>query len=55
MKMEKQEVINKTEKPHSYEFGKAGARHKVYYNDVKELKLHIEQLKNVGLYKEDNK
>jgi len=48
--MNKQEITNKTEKANSYEFGKAGARHKVYYDDVGELLLHIEKLKNAGLY-----
>lgn len=42
-------VLNKTEKPHSYEFGKAGSRHKIYYADVKELEVHIEALKTIGL------
>jgi len=45
-------IINKKEKPHSYEFGKAGARHKIYYNTVDELITHIERLKNIGLYQE---
>ena len=38
------------DKPHSYEFGKAGARHKVYYNDIGELQNHIESLKHAGLW-----
>ncbi len=38
-----------TDKPHSYEFGKAGARHKVYYGMIEDLKAHIEILKNAGL------
>jgi len=42
-------VLNKTEKPHSYEFGKATARHKIYYGDIAELELHIEALKSIGL------
>ncbi len=45
-------VINRTEKPHSYEFGKASARHKVYYETVGELKLHIEALKEFGFIEE---
>ena len=47
----KQLIIN--DKPNSFEFGRAGSRHKVYYNSVDELMLHIEKLKNIGLYKED--
>ncbi len=45
-------VIQRTDKPHSLEIGKAGQRHKIYYNDVAELKAHIELLKNAGLYEE---
>lgn len=47
-------VKNITEKPHSYEFGKAGSRHKVYYSEVSDLKAHIETLKQVGLIEDDN-
>lgn len=46
-------VISRTEKPHSYEFGKAGMRHKIYYNDVNELTDHIRILKAAGLVDED--
>jgi len=46
-------VLNKKDKPHSFEFGKAGARHKIYYNTVDELITQIEHLKNCGLYKTD--
>ena len=42
-------TITKTDKPHSFEAGKAGARHKIYYNNVEELVFHIEMLKNAGL------
>lgn len=42
-------VIQRVEKPHSYEFGKAGNRHKVYYQTVQDLIKHIEELKSVGL------
>lgn len=42
-------VISRTEKPHSYEFGKAGARHKIYYEKIEELKAHIDALKEAGL------
>ena len=46
-------VISRVEKPHSYEFGKAGARHKIYYSDVNELQDHIRMLKAEGLVEED--
>lgn len=47
-----QVVLTKVEKPNSYEFGKAGQRHKIYYDEVFELKDKIEQLKEAGLYQE---
>jgi len=55
--MENQTITKTTDKPNSYEFGKVGNRFKVYYNEVSELKLHIEKLINCGLYKteEENK
>jgi len=43
-------VISRTEKPHSYEFGSAGNRHKIYYAEVAELLAQIEALKECGLY-----
>lgn len=46
-------VINRTEKPHSYEFGKAGARHKIYYGFITELREHIDALKQAGLVEDD--
>ncbi len=45
-------VMNDTLRPHSYEHGKAGARHKIYYDKVEDLIAHIEALKEVGLYEE---
>lgn len=51
--MEKQEIINKTEKPNSYEFGKSGNRFKLYFEDAQDLKFQIQELKSVGLYKEE--
>lgn len=42
-------VITRTEKPHSFEFGKASKRHKIYYGTVAELKEHIDMLKEQGL------
>lgn len=51
--MEDQVIIKKTEKPNSYEFGKASNRFKIYYDEVAELKTHLEKLKNCGLYSEE--
>ena len=45
-------VLNRTEKPHSYEFGPANARHKIYYGEVAELKAQIEALKEFGFIAE---
>lgn len=45
-------VLTRTEKPHSYEFGKASARHKIYYGEIGELILHMKALKELG-YIED--
>lgn len=41
-------VVNRTEKPHSYEFGKAGARHKIYYSTVEDLREMYNSLKEAG-------
>ena len=42
-------VISRTEKPHSYEFGPANQRHKIYYGEVIELVAHIASLKSAEL------
>ncbi len=42
--------INRTEKPNSYEFGKAGDRFKLYFDSTKELLDQLEELKKAGLY-----
>jgi len=47
--MEKTEIINKTEKPHSFEIGKAHKRHKIYYGDIDDLRKHILELEALGL------
>jgi hypothetical protein len=47
--MEPQTIINKTEKPNSFEFGPAGARMKIYFDDVAELVVKIQEVKKVGL------
>jgi len=51
--MEETKIINKTEKPNSFEFGKAGNRFKLYFEDASDLKNQIEELKKEGIYKED--
>jgi hypothetical protein len=33
----------------SFEYGKAGKRHKIYYKDIKDLTTMILALKNLGL------
>lgn len=48
MEEEKTTIIKVNDKPHSYEFGKAQNRHKIYYNDVEELKAHVQALKEAG-------
>jgi hypothetical protein len=42
-------VINRIEKPNSYEFGKAGNRHKLYYSEISELQAMIKALNEAGL------
>jgi len=43
-------VINKTEKPNSYECGKAGNRFKLYFDTVEELRLKLKKLEDSGLF-----
>lgn len=51
--MEEQIIINKTDKASSYEFGKAGNRFKVYYNEPKDLQAHIKKLKELNLLEDE--
>jgi hypothetical protein len=51
--MEEQIIINKTEKPNSYEFGKAGNRFKLYFDTAEDLKQQMNNLILQGLYSED--
>jgi len=44
-----QKILFRTENANSYEFGKAGNRHKVYYDTVENLKAQVEALKIAGL------
>lgn len=53
--MEEQIIINKTEKPNSYEIGKTGDRFKLYFSDAEDLASQIKELKDKGLYNEVKK
>jgi len=44
-----QVIINKTERPNSYEFGKAGARVKLYFENAEDLALQIKALADIGV------
>ena len=48
--MTEQTIINKTEKPNSFEFGKAGNRFKIYFDTVDDLEIQIDNLIRQGLY-----
>lgn len=48
-----QKILFRTENANSYEFGRAGARHKIYYSDCLDLKAQIALLKTAGLIEED--
>ena len=45
--------INKTEKPNSWEFGKAGNRWKLYFENSEDLKKMIDELVKAGFEVED--
>jgi len=47
-----QTTLLKTEKPNSFEFGKAGSRFKLYFDTVAELRSKIDELKKSGLIDE---
>lgn len=51
--MEQTTILNKTERPNSYEFGKAGDRFKVYFEDAEDLKKQLQNLELQGLYKKE--
>jgi hypothetical protein len=50
--MEQSVVISRTEKPHSFECGKAGNRFKIFYDTPEELDAHIKKLKSLGILNE---
>ena len=51
--MEEQVILNKTFRANSYEFGKAGNRFKLYFEDAADLKIQIDNLIQQGLYSEE--
>ena len=52
--METTTQIIKKEKANSYEFGKAGDRFKVYFEDAKDLKKIMNELREFGFITEVN-
>ena len=42
-------VVSKTEKPNSYEFGKAGNRFKLFFETPADLDKQIKELKDLNL------
>ena len=46
-------VINRNERANSYEFGKAGNRFKVYFEDAVDLTKKIDDLRQAGLFIND--
>ena len=48
-------VIQRTERPNSYEFGKAGNRFKLYFDTPEDLMAQINKLITLGLYVEGEK
>ena len=45
-------VINETARANSLEQGKASFRHKIYYDTPENLLIHINKLKELGLFEE---
>ncbi len=52
--MEEQILINKTEKPNSFETGKPGSRFKIYFSDVDDLHKQLKELVEAGLILEED-
>ena len=50
--MEEQIIINKTEKPSSFETGSSGNRFKIYYDTPEDLQKHLDKLKELKLKEE---
>ena len=51
--METQTIINKTEKPNSFETGPSGSRFKLYFDDAEDLDSQIKQLKLKGFMNDE--
>lgn len=47
---EMNKIIHRTEKPNSYEFGRAGNRYKLYFDTPEDLKAQLDKLSELGLY-----
>ena len=52
--MESYTIVSRTERANSYEFGKAGNRFKIYFEDAEDLKKQIDAIKELGLTDENN-
>ncbi len=48
-------VVNESKKASSYEFGKAGDRFKLYFEDAEDLANQIKQLKEKGILTDEPK
>jgi len=46
--MENQTIVSKTEKGNSYEFGSAGNRFKLYFEEAKDLLIKVKELREAG-------
>lgn len=47
-------VLNKTEKPNSYEVGKAGRRFKIYFDDQADLMAQLKEKMAAGMLTEED-
>jgi len=45
-------VVNETARANSLEQGRASFRHKIYYDTPENLQIHINKLKELGLFEE---
>ena len=46
-------IISRSEKPNSYEFGKAGNRFKLYFDTPEDLQAQIQKLRELNIYIEE--
>ncbi len=51
--METTTTLSKTEKPNSFEFGKAGNRFKLFFDTAEELKALMDNLIKQDIYAEE--